>query len=58
MSWGTKLSEVSRPRLDGAPAIDLNEALCDLLREVNLGVVVRPVTTYEISIDEAFFHEI
>ena len=45
---------------DGAPAIDLidGEALCDLLRDVGLGVVVRPVTTYEISIDEAFFDEI
>jgi restriction system protein len=45
---------------DGAPAIDLidGEALCDLLREVNLGVVVRPVTTYEISIDHAFFDEV
>lgn len=45
---------------DGAPAIDLidGEALCDLLRDVNLGVVVRPVTTYEISVDEAFFDEI
>jgi restriction system protein len=47
-------------RRDGAPAIDLidGEALCDLLREVNLGVVVRPVTTYEISIDHAFFDEV
>lgn len=45
---------------DGAPAIDLidGEALCDLLRDVNLGVVVRPVTTYEISIDDAFFDEV
>lgn len=45
---------------DGAPAIDLidGEALCDLLREVGLGVVVRPVTTYEISVDAAFFDEI
>lgn len=45
---------------DGAPAIDLidGEALCDLLREVGLGVVVRPVTTYEISVDGAFFDEI
>ncbi len=45
---------------DGAPAIDLidGEALCDLLREVGLGVVVRPVTTYEISIDHAFFDEV
>ena len=41
-------------------AIDLidGEALCDLLRDVGLGVVVRPVTTYEISIDDAFFDEI
>jgi restriction system protein len=45
---------------DGAPAIDLidGEALCDLLRDVSLGVVVRPFTTYEITIDEAFFDEI
>ncbi|MFZ5796161.1 MAG: restriction endonuclease [Sphingomonas sp.] len=45
---------------DGAPAIDLidGEALCDLLREVGLGVVVRPVTTYEISVDQAFFDEV
>jgi restriction system protein len=45
---------------DGAPAIDLidGEALCDLLREVGLGVVVRPVTTYEVSVDQAFFDEV
>ncbi|MDY7523749.1 restriction endonuclease [Sphingomonas sp. 10B4] len=45
---------------DRAPAIDLidGEALCNLLREVGLGVVVRPVTTYEISVDGAFFDEI
>lgn len=45
---------------DGAPAIDLidGDALCDLLREKSLGVTVRPVTTYEISIDESFFDEI
>lgn len=45
---------------DGAPAIDLidGEALCELLKDVGLGVAVKPVTTYEISIDEAFFDEI
>ena len=45
---------------DGAPAIDLidGEALCDLLRDVGLGVVVRPVTTYEISVDQGFFDEV
>jgi restriction system protein len=45
---------------DGAPAIDLidGEALCQLLRDVGLGVRVTPVTTYEISVDEAFFDEI
>jgi restriction system protein len=45
---------------DGAPAIDLidGEALCDLLRERGLGVRVRPITTYEISVDEDFFSEI
>jgi hypothetical protein len=29
-----------------------------LLREVGLGVVVRPVTTYEVSVDQAFFDEV
>jgi restriction system protein len=45
---------------DGAPAIDLidGEALCELLRDVGLGVAVRPVTTYEITLDEAFFDEV
>ncbi|MBO9601771.1 MAG: restriction endonuclease [Novosphingobium sp.] len=45
---------------DGAPAIDLidGEALCELLREVGLGVTVKPITTYEISVDEKFFDEI
>ena len=42
---------------DGAPAIDLidGEALCELLREKELGVTVRPVTTYEIAVDAPFF---
>ena len=45
---------------DGAPAIDLidGEALCQLLRDVGLGVTVTPVTTYEIKVDEAFFDEV
>jgi restriction system protein len=45
---------------DGAPAIDLidGEALCDLLRDVGLGVNVREVISYEINVDDAFFDEI
>ena len=45
---------------DGAPAIDLidGEALCQLLKEKELGVSVKPVVTEEISIDPRFFHEI
>lgn len=45
---------------DGAPAIDLidGDALCDLLRDVGLGVRVREVVTHEISVDESFFDEI
>jgi restriction system protein len=45
---------------DGAPAIDLidGDALCQLLRELGLGVTVTPVTTYQVRIDEAFFDEI
>ena len=45
---------------DGAPAIDLidGEALCQLLRDKELGVTVRPVTTYEITVDQPFFDEI
>lgn len=45
---------------DGAPAIDLidGEALCQLLKDVGLGVSVTPVTTFEIKVDESFFAEI
>lgn len=45
---------------DGAPAIDLidGEALCQLLKDVGLGVTVTPVTTYDIAVNEAFFDEI
>lgn len=45
---------------DGAPAIDLidGEAFCLLLKDLGLGVVVRPVIREEIEIDEAFFEGI
>lgn len=45
---------------DGAPAIDLidGEGLCLLLKELGLGVIVRPVIREEIEIDEAFFEGI
>lgn len=42
---------------DGAPAIDLidGEALCTLLKDLQLGVVVREVKVEEVSLDEEFF---
>lgn len=42
---------------DGAPAIDLidGEALCLLLKDLQLGVKVRPVVKEEIEVDESFF---
>lgn len=42
---------------DGAPAIDLidGESLCSLLKELKLGVVVKPVLTEEILVDAQFF---
>jgi restriction system protein len=45
---------------DGAPAIDLidGEALCELLKDVGLGVRVREVVSYEIEVEDAFFDEI
>ena len=45
---------------DGAPAIDLidGEALCALMKELVLGVIVRPVTIENVSIDENFFASI
>lgn len=45
---------------DGAPAIDLvdGELLCELLRERQLGVIVREVRTEEISIDKEFLSSI
>ena len=45
---------------DGAPAIDLidGEALCDLLKELQLGVTVREVKVEEVRVDEDFFASI
>ena len=42
---------------DGAPAIDLidGEALCDLMKDLSLGVCVREVRKEEVSLDEEFF---
>lgn len=44
---------------DGAPAIDLidGEALCLLLKELQLGVHIREIRTEEVAIDEAFFYK-
>lgn len=45
---------------DGAPAIDLidGEMLCQLLKEKELGVRVRPVVVEEVTVDSDFFAEI
>jgi restriction system protein len=45
---------------DGAPAIDLidGEALCELLREQQLGITVKSVVTEVVTIDELFFEDI
>jgi restriction system protein len=45
---------------DGAPAIDLidGEALCQLLKERQLGVSVREVRTEEVTVLPEFFAEI
>jgi len=58
ITTGTFTSEARREATrDGAPAIDLidGEALCVLLKDLRLGVDVRPVTTEHITVDEAFF---
>jgi restriction system protein len=43
---------------DGAPAIDLldGEALCDLLKELRIGVEVKQVE--EVTLDEAAFRDL
>lgn len=45
---------------DGAPAIDLidGEALCNLLKDLKLGVDVREIRTEEITVNEIFFEKI
>lgn len=45
---------------DGAPPIDLidGEALCDLLKQYEMGVVTRPRTVEEIEIEPEFFNEL
>lgn len=45
---------------DGAPAIDLidGEAMCQLLKDLKLGVDVREIRTEEISIQTEFFEKI
>jgi restriction system protein len=42
---------------DGAPAIDLidGEALCDLMKDLELGVRVREVRSEVVTLDEEFF---
>ncbi|HZL00809.1 MAG TPA: restriction endonuclease [Caulobacteraceae bacterium] len=45
---------------DGAPAIDLidGEAMCDLLKDLRLGVIVREIKVEEVSLDENLFESI
>jgi len=45
---------------DGAPPIDLvdGEALCDLLKQYEMGVITRPRTVEEIEIEPGFFDEL
>ena len=61
ITTGTFTSEARREATrDGAPAIDLidGEALCGLLKDLGLGVVVKEVRIEEVSLDEAFFEAI
>jgi restriction system protein len=45
---------------DGAPAIDLidGEAMCNLLKDLKLGVEVREIRSEEITVSEAFFDKV
>jgi restriction system protein len=45
---------------DGAPSIDLidGESLCELLKEKELGVQVKPVITEQVTVLPEFFAEI
>ena len=61
ITTGTFTAEAKKEATrDGAPSIDLidGEALCDLLKEKELGVRVRPVVTEEVTILPEFFAEI
>ncbi|QAY78686.1 restriction endonuclease [Sphingosinicella sp. BN140058] len=61
ITTGTFTSEARKEATrDGAPAIDLidGEALCELLKEKGLGVVVRPVITEHVVVVPEFFSEI
>jgi restriction system protein len=61
ITTGTFTSEARKEATrDGAPAIDLidGEALCELLKERQLGVRVRAVITEEVTIDSGFFADI
>jgi restriction system protein len=54
----SSLTTTARFSGDGAPAIDLldGEALCDLLKELRIGVEVKQVE--EIILDEAAFRDL
>lgn len=61
ITTGTFTSEARKEATrDGAPAIDLidGEALCQLLKEKELGVRIQPIVTEEVTIDAVFFAEI
>lgn len=58
ITTGTFTTEARREAArDGAPAIDLidGEDLCNLLKDLRLGVDVQPVTTEQITVNDAFF---
>jgi restriction system protein len=58
ITTGTFTAEARREATrDGAPAIDLidGEALCGLLKDLRVGVVVQQVQVEEVSLDEDFF---
>jgi restriction system protein len=58
ITTGTFTAEARREATrDGAPTIDLidGEALCELLKDLGLGVHVRAVQVQEVTLDEEFF---
>lgn len=61
LTTGTFTAEARKEATrDGAPAIDLidGDYLCQLLKEKELGVRVRPVVVEEVTVDSDFFAEI